>query len=251
MRACPRPSIITFAGLRSRCSTPRSCAAASPAHSWRATSSALAGGSRPMRRSSDARSSPSMYSIVRKTRPCDFTHVVDAADVGMGDRARAAHLREQPFAGERVVFEARRKELQRHWLTEPKIVGPVHLAHPAAAEQRDDSITVREDGAGRQAGEADRTGGRGAEARFRGAGFHRLPPRKRRRRAAGERAREAAARILAPARRTAASACGYGRSGDAVRPHRLQEAASRSRKGIRDRHVGVAAGHDLPQSSTT
>ena len=65
MRARPLPSIITFAGLRSRWMTPRSCAAARPAHSRRAISRALSRGRRPMRRRSVARSSPSMYSIER------------------------------------------------------------------------------------------------------------------------------------------------------------------------------------------
>ena len=69
MRARPRPSSMTLAGLRSRCSTPWSCAAARPAQSWRAISSALSGGSRPMRLSSDARSSPSTYSMERKCWP--------------------------------------------------------------------------------------------------------------------------------------------------------------------------------------
>ena len=41
MNTCPRPSIITFAGFRSRCTTPLSCAAARPAHSRRAISIAL------------------------------------------------------------------------------------------------------------------------------------------------------------------------------------------------------------------
>ena len=57
---------MTLAGFRSRWSTPRSCAAASPAQICRAISSARSSGNRPMRRSSDARSSPSTYSIERK-----------------------------------------------------------------------------------------------------------------------------------------------------------------------------------------
>ena len=71
--ARPRPSIITLAGLRSRCSTPSSCAAARPAQSCRAISTALSSGSRPMRRSSDARSSPSTYSIERKCAAVDLS----------------------------------------------------------------------------------------------------------------------------------------------------------------------------------
>ena len=43
-RALPRPSSMTLAGFRSRCRTPFSCAAASPAQSCRAISSALSRG---------------------------------------------------------------------------------------------------------------------------------------------------------------------------------------------------------------
>ena len=43
--------------------------AARPWHSSRETAVALSGGTRPMRRSREARSSPSMYSIDRKTMP--------------------------------------------------------------------------------------------------------------------------------------------------------------------------------------
>jgi hypothetical protein len=59
----PRPSIMTLAGFRSRCSTPLAWAAASPAQSLRAISMALSPGNRPMRRRSEPRSSPSTYSI--------------------------------------------------------------------------------------------------------------------------------------------------------------------------------------------
>ena len=69
MRTWPRPSIMTFAGLRSRCSTPRSWAAPSPTHNCQAIWIALSPGSRPMRRNNDARSSPSTYSIEMNTSP--------------------------------------------------------------------------------------------------------------------------------------------------------------------------------------
>ena len=45
-----------------------------------------------MRRSSDARSSPSTYSIDRKWCAVDLADVVDAADVRVRDLAREAHL---------------------------------------------------------------------------------------------------------------------------------------------------------------
>src|ERR1700739_753302 len=69
MRALPAPSSMMFAGFRSRCTTPRSCSAASPAQICRAISTALSWGSLPMRRTSEERSSPSTYSIVRNGKP--------------------------------------------------------------------------------------------------------------------------------------------------------------------------------------
>ena len=68
-RTLPAPSSITFAGFRSRCKTPRWCAAARPAQSCRAMSVALSSGNRPMRLSDVARSSPSTNSIDRKMCP--------------------------------------------------------------------------------------------------------------------------------------------------------------------------------------
>ena len=47
-----------------------------------------------------------------------------------------------------VAGDARRQELQRDRLIEREIVGAVHLAHAAAAEQRDKAIAARDDGAG-------------------------------------------------------------------------------------------------------
>ena len=39
-------------------------------------------------------------------------HVVDAAHVGVGDLAGAAHLREEALEALRIVFECRREELE-------------------------------------------------------------------------------------------------------------------------------------------
>ena len=68
---------MMFCGFRSRWITPRSCAAARPAQSLRAVSSALSAGRRPMRVSSDARSSPSTYSMemngIPSTSPMSYT----------------------------------------------------------------------------------------------------------------------------------------------------------------------------------
>ena len=82
IRTSPWSSISTLAGLRSRCSTPCACAAARPAHSCRPMSTTFSEGSRPTRRSSAARSSPSHQ-----------LHRVEDAAVGLADVEHAAHRR--------------------------------------------------------------------------------------------------------------------------------------------------------------
>ncbi len=93
MRTCPRPSTITLAGLRSRCSTPLSCAAASPAQSWRAISSALS-----CRQPADApqqRRQVLAVDVLHREEggALELADVVDAADVRMRDLARQRALR--------------------------------------------------------------------------------------------------------------------------------------------------------------
>ena len=135
MRTCPSPSSMTLAGLRSRWTTPRSCAAARPAQIWRAISSARSSGKRPMRRSSEARSSPSTYSIERNVRAVDLVDVVDAADVGMRHLPGHADFGVQLRQPGRIAVDVGRQELQRDRLAELEIVGAIDLAHAAAAER--------------------------------------------------------------------------------------------------------------------
>ena len=68
MTACS-PSIMMLAGLRSRCTTPASCAAANPAATCRMIASATGTGTLPSRFSTVARSSPLMYDIVMYLMP--------------------------------------------------------------------------------------------------------------------------------------------------------------------------------------
>ncbi len=144
--ARPRPSIMTLAGFRSRCSTPSSCAAASPAHSCRAISTALSSGSRPMRRSSDARSSPSTYSIERKWRRSAV--VADRRTRGRrwdASRAATAALRSRNRSSRSgSCSTVARQELQRDRLAELQVVGAIDLAHAAAAEQADHAVAAGE-----------------------------------------------------------------------------------------------------------
>ena len=63
------PSIMMLAGLRSRCTTPASCAASSPAATCRMILRASGTASLPLRFSTVARSSPSRYDIVMYLMP--------------------------------------------------------------------------------------------------------------------------------------------------------------------------------------
>ena len=90
IRTLPRPSIMMLDGLRSRCTTPFSCAAYRPPHIWRANSTPLSVESRPIRRRRLARSSPSTNSIERKwcpsTSPTSYTRHTFGCDTVLASR---------------------------------------------------------------------------------------------------------------------------------------------------------------------
>ena len=105
MRTSPAPVDHHVRGLQVAMQHAAFVRRASPAQSCRAISIALSRGRRPMRRSSDARSSPSTYSIERNCWPSDLADVVDAADVGMRDLARDAHFVAEPRRGVGIACE--------------------------------------------------------------------------------------------------------------------------------------------------
>jgi hypothetical protein len=85
----------------------------------------------------------------------DFRDVVDAADVGMHELPRDADLGKESLAPHRVGCERCRQKLQRHRLAQLQIVGAVHLARPAGAEQADNSIAALEKGTGCETADRD------------------------------------------------------------------------------------------------
>ena len=140
--------------------------------------------------------------------------VVDAAHVRVRHLPRRPHLREEPIEQRPVRGEAVRQELQRDRLAELQVVGAVDLAHPAAADQPDDPIALREDGARREAARArsnPRTPG-GRRARTRASPRRRRRDRRRRetrrhlRRRRARLAARAAGRVAAPDLRAATRA---------------------------------------------
>ena len=141
MRTNPSLSIRTFAGLRSRCSTPCACAAARPAHNCRPMSTTFSGGSRPTRRSSAARSSPSDELHREEDHALRFADVEHAAHGRVRNLAGEPHLGEDPLArGRTRGFD----DLQRDLGFEHEIVRAPDIAHAAAADPLDHPIPAGE-----------------------------------------------------------------------------------------------------------
>ena len=69
----------------------------------------------------------------------------------MRDLARDPDLAQQAGQSVFVLFQRCGQHLERHRLVELQVIGPVHLAHAAAAEETDDAITPGEDRARQEA----------------------------------------------------------------------------------------------------
>ena len=91
--------------------------------------------------------------------------VVHAAHVGMRDLSRRSYLVVKLREASGIAAEVLGQELQGHRLPEPEVVGPIHLAHPAAAEQADDSIPIVQDRARSKPAVVDGVRGREPPAR--------------------------------------------------------------------------------------
>ena len=129
-----------FAGLRSRWTTPRSCAAASPGQlSCDLDRPIFRKPADPFERRGEIFAVDVLHREIQIA--LDLADVVDATDVGMRDLPRrpdlVVKLREPARVGRQVL----RQEFQRHGLAKAQIVGAVDLAHPAAAEQSDHTGT--------------------------------------------------------------------------------------------------------------
>src|SRR5262249_38548489 len=72
--------------------------------------------------------------------PRNLARVVDGHDVRMLDRHRELRLPGEALAEALVERELRRDELERDRALEAEIVGPVHDAHPALADQLLDPV---------------------------------------------------------------------------------------------------------------
>ncbi len=74
----------------------------------------------------------------------DLGNVVDAADTGVCDLPRRAHLSAKAVQGAWVGGHPLGEKLQRNRLAQFEVVGTIHLAHPAATKQPDDAVARAE-----------------------------------------------------------------------------------------------------------
>jgi hypothetical protein len=69
----------------------------------------------------------------------------------MGHLARDTHLPKEPLKSLGVTFQIWWKKLERDRLTDLEVVGAIDFSHPAAPRERDDSISIPEEGSGEEA----------------------------------------------------------------------------------------------------
>ena len=135
-RIFTRPSLVMnrFSGFRSRCTMPFSCAAASPRATCNCVVDRLAGGKRPAPQAlAQGLSFQQFGNHVR--RALLVSNVEDGKNVGMIQRRRGAcFLREALHA---VAVSRKRcwQNLDGNGAVQPRIVGAIHFAHSARADQ--------------------------------------------------------------------------------------------------------------------
>ena len=66
--------------------------------------------------------------------------LVDVRDVGMIERGGGFGLSDETLHAITIRRDVGRQDLQRHFPIELRILGQIHLAHPAGAEQRGDPV---------------------------------------------------------------------------------------------------------------
>ena len=148
--ASPTPAgvIITFSGLRSRCTIPLSCAAASPRAICTARSSRVAqvesAALEPLRAGSRPRRAPSRCRCAPRPRRPDRTTATLGCVMAAAERAsRRNRCR-------RSSFPAVGQQLERHVAPQLLVLGAVDDAHAAVPEDAEDAELrdARGDGVG-------------------------------------------------------------------------------------------------------
>src|SRR4029078_11246898 len=97
---------------------------------------------------------------VEKASASGFTEVVEADDVLVRDLAGGAQLVVELRELVRVGADPLGKELEGDRVIECEVVSAVDLAHPAPAQQRNETIAAGDNGARREAARAGRPRGK-------------------------------------------------------------------------------------------
>jgi len=74
----------------------------------------------------------------------DFSNVINAANVGMGNTAGGADLIMKAFKKPLIVYGLVGQELQSNRLTQCEVIGTINFSHSATPEQSDNAVTSRE-----------------------------------------------------------------------------------------------------------
>ena len=148
MRTLPRLSSITLAGLRSRCRTPSSWAAANARAQLPRNLDGFV-----LRQAPNAAQQRGQVLAVHilhgeKGQAGRFSDVKNTADVGMRDLPRQPHFAVKPGQHGAILRHRLRQELHGDGLAQAQVVGTVDLAHAAFAQQSHDAISLCENLAG-------------------------------------------------------------------------------------------------------
>ncbi len=143
-RTFTRPFSVTFtfAGFRSRCTIPFSCAASSPSAIWMNNPTASSTGIGP-RRIRSARSSPSTSSITRKCVSPSFSKPCTVAMFGWFSAASAFASRSNRASRSGSAAKSAGSTLIATSRSSFEITRPIHLSHPACTQRVDDLVVAQ------------------------------------------------------------------------------------------------------------
>jgi hypothetical protein len=75
-----------------------------------------------------------------EVRAAGFADIEDSADVGMIEGGDDPRLALEPDAGDGIARHVRRQQFDRNAAIEPRVTGPVDLAHATSADRGDDLV---------------------------------------------------------------------------------------------------------------
>ena len=129
MSAHPSSSIMMFAGLMSRCTTPWRCACARPRPTCPRMACAMVGGEASTMPQNRVERAPLHVPHDEVRQVVGFVHRVDRDDVGMIERGDRAGLAPEPLARLRIGDVLWRHDLDGHAALQRKIAREIYDAH--------------------------------------------------------------------------------------------------------------------------